>query len=152
MLRVATRNQDYNSGSSENHIILHKHWLTRFNEFVEKIVKEAFRNYKEANNTELIEMEQLENVENVDLLLQAVNKMIESEKNWAFNIARSVMNQSLVEGEKQKYNSSIGRVNTTDFISEELEGEVVLDKNNCVIYLSAFRSVIAQQKIKSFSI
>lgn len=95
---------------------------------------------------------QLENVNHVNSLLQAVNRMIERERNWAFGIARSVMNQSVVEGEHQRDRSSSSSVTITDFVSEELEGEVVLDDNKCAIYLSAFRTKIAPQKVPSFTI
>lgn len=95
---------------------------------------------------------QIDNVSHINLLLQAVNKMIAAEKDWAYGIARSVMNQEVVEGNRQKYQTTVDTVTTFDFVSEELEGEVVLDSSDCAIYLSAFRSVVAPKKVKSFSI
>lgn len=59
-----------NCASAEEHIVLHKHWYTRFNYKIEQLVLHAFRNYREANNTELIEIEQLEVLEDfVDNLI-----------------------------------------------------------------------------------
>jgi hypothetical protein len=54
-----------NCASPKDHILLHKHWYTIFNDTIEVQVLKAFRNYKLYANSELIEIEQMENVENL---------------------------------------------------------------------------------------
>lgn len=81
---INQRLQSLNCASTKENIILHKHWYTMFNEPLEKLVLNAFRNYKYSVDSELIEIEQLENLENfvetqINLLKPYENELEELE-------------------------------------------------------------------------
>jgi len=108
---------------------------------------------QERNNSRELTIFPLESVTSPAELLQAVENQISAEKSWAYNITRACVEQESKVIQDQQYNSKqVGIVHTKDIRSEELEGQVVHDSSDRLIYMSLFRHASAKAKVKAFTL
>ncbi len=111
---------------------------------------EAIRQQNEAVATPIATLSE---VDNLDELLDAVLKMAEQEKNWAYDIVKAVLDQNeVLEQESVIKTKRFGKLSVKRMITDELEGQVILNPDGCAIYLSLFRYTVKKTKAKAFPI
>ena len=105
------------------------------------------------NQGEIAPIATLDNVNSIDRLLTAVQVMAENERKWAYDIVKAVLDQeAVVENDSVIKTKKLGKLAIKRLLSDELEGQVILDKNDCAVYLSLFRYVVKKEVAKAFPI
>ena len=95
----------------------------------------------------------LGSVNSIDRLLTAVQVMAENERKWAYGIVKAVLDQAVVvEKDSVIKTKNHGKLAIKRLLSDELEGQAILDKDNCAVYLSLFRYVVKKEVAKAFPI
>lgn len=111
---------------------------------------EAIRQQKDADVTPI---SKLSEVNSINQLLDAVNKMAEEEKKWAYGIVKAVLDQDeMLEKESSIKTKQFGTLSVKKMITDELEGQAILDKDGHAVYLSLFRYVVKRPPVKAFPI
>ena len=79
--------------------------------------------------------------------------MAETEKNWAYRIVKAVLDQEVVlETRENLQTQTVGKLSLKNILTDELEGQGIINQNDEMIYLSLFRHTVKQKKIKAFPI
>lgn len=111
---------------------------------------EAIRQQNQALTTPI---SSLSEVDNIDGLLDAVLKMAEEEKNWAYGIVKAVLNQDeVLEEESVIKTKKFGSLSVKRMITDELEGQAIVNKDGIALYLSLFRYAVQKTTAKAFPI
>ncbi len=100
-----------------------------------------------------ISITSLQDVKDINHLLEAVKQMAGAEKNWAYRIVKAVLDQEVfLETSENLRTKTVGKLRLKNILTDELEGQGIINQNDEMIYLSLFRHTVKQKKIKAFPI
>ena len=95
----------------------------------------------------------LKNVDSLDKLLDAVKEMAKAEQDWAYGIVKAVLDrEEELQQESIVKTETFGDLAIKTILTEELEGQGIINRDGMAVYLSLFRYAVPKTKVKAFSI
>lgn len=95
----------------------------------------------------------LGDVEDIEQLLAAVQRMADAEKKWAYDLVKAVLDQEeVLENESTVNTEAFGKLAIKNILTDELEGQGIFSENGSAVYLSLFRHSVKKTKAQAFPI